>query len=376
MWADLQRQPWWLRAIVWVVLLPLMVSWWLWRRSWPVWGRLASIAIVAIVSVAVVGSATGGGSEASKTTAAPQTTSPSQSQPATSPATSSTTTPPPPAKPIRSSAAPATFYPIENDGVRDVTRFYFSTPTLAVDTVRVIDRRGRVIRTARLGELPAGKLHSWVWNGRAADGAPARPGRFHLQLIAATGGQTTRGRTVTVSLRPIPPRVSHVRVSPSPFYPIEQDGYRDSTTLSFSANTDTSDTVRVRTNSGRTINIAQLGVLGHGQTHTWQWNGANSAGTVQPPGKYWLRVVSIYYGQKTASAWHPVTIKKKTTSGGSGSNCTPGYSPCLVDHGGADYDCEGGSGNGPYYTAPGVTYHVSGSDPYGLDADGDGLGCE
>ena len=62
-------------------------------------------------------------------------------------------------------------------------------------------------------------------------------------------------------------------------------------------------------------------------------------------------------------------------SGGSGSNCTPGYSPCLPNHGYADYDCGAGSGNGPYYTTPGVTYRVTGSDPYGLDADGDGYGC-
>jgi hypothetical protein len=57
-------------------------------------------------------------------------------------------------------------------------------------------------------------------------------------------------------------------------------------------------------------------------------------------------------------------------------NCTSGYSPCLVYHGGADYDCSGGSGDGPYYTEPGVVYAVSGSDPYDLDADNDGSGCE
>jgi hypothetical protein len=61
-------------------------------------------------------------------------------------------------------------------------------------------------------------------------------------------------------------------------------------------------------------------------------------------------------------------------SGGSG-DCTPGYSPCLVSHGGADYDCYGGGGNGPYYTQPGVVYRVTGSDPYGLDADHNGYGC-
>src|SRR5437899_10781720 len=42
--------------------------------------------------------------------------------------------------------------------------------------------------------------------------------------------------------------------------------------------------------------------------------------------------------------------------GGGGQNCTLGYSPCLVDHNGADYDCYGGGGDGPYYTKPGVVY--------------------
>lgn len=53
------------------------------------------------------------------------------------------------------------------------------------------------------------------------------------------------------------------------------------------------------------------------------------------------------------------------------SNCTPGYSPCLAPA--SDYDCAGGSGNGPAYT--GLVY-VTGSDPYDLDADGDGVACE
>lgn len=57
------------------------------------------------------------------------------------------------------------------------------------------------------------------------------------------------------------------------------------------------------------------------------------------------------------------------------SNCTSGYSPCLPS-GPSDYDCYGGEGNGPAYTDPGVTYRVTGSDPYGLDGDGDGYGCE
>jgi endonuclease YncB( thermonuclease family) len=49
-----------------------------------------------------------------------------------------------------------------------------------------------------------------------------------------------------------------------------------------------------------------------------------------------------------------------------------GYSPCLPP--GADVDCAGGSGDGPRYVNGPVS--VRGTDPYGLDSDGDGVGCE
>jgi hypothetical protein len=54
-----------------------------------------------------------------------------------------------------------------------------------------------------------------------------------------------------------------------------------------------------------------------------------------------------------------------------GTNSSCDYDPCLPPA--SDYDCLGGSGDGPEYTGR-VT--VTGSDPYGLDADGDGVGCE
>lgn len=52
-------------------------------------------------------------------------------------------------------------------------------------------------------------------------------------------------------------------------------------------------------------------------------------------------------------------------------DCTPGYSPCLPPA--SDYDCAGGSGNGPAYTG---RVEVTGPDIYGLDRDNDGIGCE
>jgi resuscitation-promoting factor RpfB len=56
---------------------------------------------------------------------------------------------------------------------------------------------------------------------------------------------------------------------------------------------------------------------------------------------------------------------------GESRNCTPGYIPCLPPA--SDYDCDGGSGNGPKYSGP---VRVTGSDPYDLDRDGDGKACE
>ncbi|MFL5896951.1 MAG: hypothetical protein ACJ76D_00565 [Solirubrobacterales bacterium] len=47
------------------------------------------------------------------------------------------------------------------------------------------------------------------------------------------------------------------------------------------------------------------------------------------------------------------------------------YNPCLPPA--SDYDCEGGSGDGPAYTG---TVEVTGTDIYGLDSDSDGIGCE
>jgi hypothetical protein len=54
-----------------------------------------------------------------------------------------------------------------------------------------------------------------------------------------------------------------------------------------------------------------------------------------------------------------------------GDNCQ-GYDPCISP--GSDVDCAGGSGNGPRYIDGPV--YVTGADPYGLDSNGDGVGCE
>jgi hypothetical protein len=55
------------------------------------------------------------------------------------------------------------------------------------------------------------------------------------------------------------------------------------------------------------------------------------------------------------------------------SNCHPSYTGACLDPNASDYDCAGGSGDGPKYTG---YVNVVGYDEYGLDSDGDGAGCE
>jgi hypothetical protein len=55
-------------------------------------------------------------------------------------------------------------------------------------------------------------------------------------------------------------------------------------------------------------------------------------------------------------------------------DCDPSYPGACLDPAAVDYDCVGGSGNGPEYVTGPV--RVRPPDPFGLDRDGDGWGCE
>jgi hypothetical protein len=60
-------------------------------------------------------------------------------------------------------------------------------------------------------------------------------------------------------------------------------------------------------------------------------------------------------------------------SSSSTPTCDPNYQGACLDPSAFDYDCLGGSGDGPRYTGRVV---MVGYDHFGLDADGDGIGCE
>ena len=76
--------------------------------------------------------------------------------------------------------------------------------------------------------------------------------------------------------------------------------------------------------------------------------------------------------QKTYVAPTPKPAGKPEPTPAPQQNCHPSYSGCLKADA-SDYDCAGGSGNGPYYTNK---VRVLGPDVFDLDRDHDGWGCE
>ena len=66
------------------------------------------------------------------------------------------------------------------------------------------------------------------------------------------------------------------------------------------------------------------------------------------------------------------------SGGGGGGNCDPSYPDQCLEDGIGDYDCSSSFDSG-YSDGPNEAYGpltVTGSDPFGLDRDGNGIGCE
>ncbi len=274
------------------------------------------------------------------------------------------------------SASPSIFLPYERDGVRDSTTGQFTLNTQANAAVRVRNHAGHIVRRKALGTLAAG-THAWKWGGKNDSGHLVDPGRYTITFSARANGIKDAGPSRAVRAQ-VGLHLTKSSVAPLNFYPIKRDGYRDATIFSFTTSRKSNDRLEVKNSSGRVIRHLSLGYKGAGRHHS-SWRGTNDSGGKVRPGTYRTRVVAKTVFQTKNSHWLRVRVHKGPTSsggGGGGGSCTAGYSPCLVNYGGADYDCFGGSGNGPYYTAPGVVYRVTGSDPYGLDADNDGHGCE
>lgn len=79
--------------------------------------------------------------------------------------------------------------------------------------------------------------------------------------------------------------------------------------------------------------------------------------------------------KREAAAPRRATSNRAPAVAASEQGCHSSYEGECLPVGRGDVDCAGGGGNGPLY-AQTRNIRVVGSDVYGLDADGDGLGCD
>jgi hypothetical protein len=113
---------------------------------------------------------------------------------------------------------------------------------------------------------------------------------------------------------------------------------------------DHSDAVKCRTDAGALVRFPETAVAAY---------------TIASAARY-------ARGHKVSDEPQPANPAPAPPSGG-GTDCDPSYEGACLDPSASDYDCQGGSGDGPEYTG---TVTVTGDDHFGLDRDGDGIACE
>lgn len=100
------------------------------------------------------------------------------------------------------------------------------------------------------------------------------------------------------------------------------------------------------------------------------------SGHVRLPGwkRYYARVRRARgeYDVRATRGSKVIRFQYRARGGGNG-NCDPNYAGACLNPDSPDYDCAGGSGDGPDYTGE---VRVVGDDHFDLDRDGDGVACE
>jgi hypothetical protein len=115
---------------------------------------------------------------------------------------------------------------------------------------------------------------------------------YSIEVRPQGGGPVITEETFTL----LPKLISELSATPSPFYPLVQDGYKDTSKIGFSLASDAVDTtVHVFKDDafgrccGTQIRTETLGALAAG-AHNWTWDGAKADASTAPKGTYYVRI--------------------------------------------------------------------------------------
>ena len=178
--------------------------------------------------------------------------------------------------------------------------------------------------------------------------------------------------TPTPTPTPVPPLAfTGVSVSSLRFYPLVQDGFRDSRVVRFTTNEPVRVTARVRTLSGSLVRTATF--TSRAGAGSWAWYGGKNGGGHARPGAYRIDLTAT--GTVSGDRVRRFTGRVNLATGwryGSGSSSRPGNAYSTQSAGSDCYtteddyletvtvDCWGGrSGVGYRFAVPRNTYSVS-----------------
>lgn len=137
-------------------------------------------------------------------------------------------------------------------------------------------------------------------------------------------------------------------VSPTTFYPIVRDGYRDRVRFSLTLNQHADVTTIVRNSTGRIVRIFSREL--HRGRRSVEWNGLTDSGTKVPAGRYSITVEAQNGAGESRSVRRTVTAATavvtrtatKRRGAAQGSPSTRGSCYISWEDGSAELDCWGG----------------------------------
>ncbi|HEX6844743.1 MAG TPA: FlgD immunoglobulin-like domain containing protein [Actinomycetota bacterium] len=177
-------------------------------------------------------------------------------------------------------------------GPATVTFTFAPTDTPTIFTIRLREpgkpaiRKKDVLVDPTLHAFPHDVPFSWP------DLTATTPTDYVIDVRRQDDATVITSETFTV----LPKLVSGVSAKPSPFYPLIDDGYKDSTKIRFSLSADTLETVvRVFADDatgrccGPELRTADLGGLSAGD-RVWVWDGRKDDASLVAKGTYYVRV--------------------------------------------------------------------------------------
>ncbi len=207
---------------------------------------------------------------------------------------------------LAAKASPSAISP-NGDGRADRTKVTFTLRTPAKVRVTVLDKAGRTIRTLTDATRAAGTA-SVIWDGRRSSSSVVPDGTYTISIAATTADGT---RVVTVPVTVSVKGVAVTSIAATTVFPAA-DGYRDSSTITYTQGGTAVTTVFVYPKSSSTaIRSLPQGRVTKGRASA-TWDGRDAKGRTLNAGTYRIRVRTVDAAGVTRwSAWSTVAVSAK-----------------------------------------------------------------